>query len=437
MNLGVGAAARYEAVDDPSANPVPTGDVTDQYFRVNRFAAIGHRYVESASFELDAPVFKQLDINGSGRFDHYSTGFSHFSPKIGVKFTPIRQLAFRATYSRGFRVPSFAETAQLPSTSYQEDAPPYASAFTQAHLLVDGKTPDAYAASFELGSTTAGNPNLKPEISRNVTAGIVAQPARWFSLTADYYNIVKKGIIIGQPTGIALTDYFNGQPIPPGITLVLDAPDPLHPNAPARPLYINSSYVNGDSLSTSGVDIEATANVPLGGRIRWTSRLDATYLIKFDEVLADGEKLRFAGTLGPYGTTANSGSPRWRANWQNTVSLGSVDLTATAYYTSGYRTTAEDVTGPDSRNDCANVVNGYYDDYVTPLRCHVRHFLYADLNATYRVTDNLSLYTNIDNVTGARAPFDPATYGGNGYNASWTEAGVVGRYFEVGARVKL
>ena len=50
-----------------------------------------------------------LDVNVSGRYDHYSEGFGRFSPKIGVKFTPIRQFAIRGTYSQGFRAPTFAE----------------------------------------------------------------------------------------------------------------------------------------------------------------------------------------------------------------------------------------------------------------------------------------------------------------------------------------
>ena len=47
----------------------------------------------------------------SGRFDEYSTGQSNFSPKFGFKFTPIEQLAFRGTFSKGFRIPSFNEAS--------------------------------------------------------------------------------------------------------------------------------------------------------------------------------------------------------------------------------------------------------------------------------------------------------------------------------------
>ena len=65
----------------------------------------------SFSSVISAPILKQLEVDLSGRYDHYSTGFSHFSPKAGFKFTPIRQLALRGTWSKGFRAPSFAETS--------------------------------------------------------------------------------------------------------------------------------------------------------------------------------------------------------------------------------------------------------------------------------------------------------------------------------------
>ena len=63
--------------------------------------------------EIDAPVLKQLDLVASGRFDDYSTGQSNFSPKLGFKWTPIEMLAFRGTWSQGFRIPSFRTSCWL------------------------------------------------------------------------------------------------------------------------------------------------------------------------------------------------------------------------------------------------------------------------------------------------------------------------------------
>src|SRR3546814_2618398 len=65
--------------------------------------------IYSAYAELNAPIFDQLEVNASGRYDRYSGGLDNFSPKIGVKVKPIKEVLLRGTYSRGFRVPSFGE----------------------------------------------------------------------------------------------------------------------------------------------------------------------------------------------------------------------------------------------------------------------------------------------------------------------------------------
>ncbi|WP_164107730.1 TonB-dependent receptor domain-containing protein, partial [Serratia marcescens] len=77
----------YEAVDSPSANSDINGP-TQRYFTINAFGTEGHRTVTSAFGELSVPVFEFLELNASGRYDHYSTGQSNFSPKVGAKIKP-------------------------------------------------------------------------------------------------------------------------------------------------------------------------------------------------------------------------------------------------------------------------------------------------------------------------------------------------------------
>ena len=64
----------------------------------------------SLFFEVEAPVVKPLVINVSGRFDHYSDFGNNISPKVGVKWTPIKQIALR-----GYLFRRFPRTEFLPS----------------------------------------------------------------------------------------------------------------------------------------------------------------------------------------------------------------------------------------------------------------------------------------------------------------------------------
>jgi iron complex outermembrane receptor protein len=111
----------------------------------------------------------------SGRYDHYSEGFSHFSPKVGVKFTPIKQLAFRGTYSQGFRAPTFAESG--PRSQYAgfvTTVPPCNFQVAHGGILNPDGTCSAngnpYNLAYSLGRGVVGNPNLQPETSRSFTA---------------------------------------------------------------------------------------------------------------------------------------------------------------------------------------------------------------------------------------------------------------------------
>lgn len=432
LQVGVGGAVRYESVDDPSANPDDSNNPTQQYFTINAFGAIGHRYVESAYFEINAPVFHQLEINGSGRYDHYSSGFSNFSPKVGVKFTPIPQVALRGTFSRGFRVPSFAESNSLPTIGFSNSGS-LPDSFVQQHLTADGK-PDAYASPYLLGLNTSGTPGLRPEKSQNITAGAVVQPLRWLSLTADYYHIKKTRVIVGADPTAAIAAYYAGDPIPTGFTITPDVPDDLHPDAMRRIFAVNYGFVNANKLVTSGIDLEATAHLKLADDIHFTSTVSGTYVLKYNETTADGTVEHFAGSLGPINITSGSGTPRLRGYWQNTLDAGAYSLSATAYYSGGYKTTSEDTGG--NINDCSTISSGYYDDGVTPIQCHVRRFIDVDMTGAVKISDRLTLYANVLNILNQRPSVDYVTYGANGYNPAWTQSGIVGRFMRVGAHVK-
>ncbi|MFX6006844.1 TonB-dependent receptor, partial [Acinetobacter baumannii] len=81
------------------------------------------------------PVFEFLELNASGRYDHYSTGQSNFSPKVGAKIKPFEMLTLRGNWSRGFRIPSFGEANALPTTGYVTNS---AGLFNDAYLAQYG-----------------------------------------------------------------------------------------------------------------------------------------------------------------------------------------------------------------------------------------------------------------------------------------------------------
>lgn len=439
VEVGVGGQVRYESVFDPS--PVPNRD----YITVNPFQAVGNRYVEAAFFEINAPIYDKFEINASGRFDHYSTGFSKFSPKIGAKFTPIRQVAIRGTYSEGFRAPSIPEVSGSVIGFTQYTPGTGLSAADAATLNARYGNNSYITTQYGLGNNSTGNPNIKPETSRSFTGGVVLQPRPWLSMTVDYYNIRKKSLILsagGNPATIASNYLLNGT-IPSGVTLTLNPADPANPALRATPLSVNFLYSNGNVLQTSGIDVEISAVIPIAEGVKFSSILSGTEILQYNIDDGTGTGIqKFVDTLASYAVTSASGTPRWRANWQNTIDYGPLSVSGTVYLTSGYFGYADDNTGPGST--CAQAIetsiayNATFTSGTTgsALQCRVKKYIYGDINIGFRVNDNFRFYVNVSNVTDQKAPFDPNTYGGNNYNPAWSSTGVIGRSFRGGATFK-
>jgi iron complex outermembrane receptor protein len=437
LNMGAGFQIRRETLINRNQN------VDLSYYGLNTSSAQGHQTVTAGFFEIDAPFANELELNVSGRYDHYSQGYSHFSPKVGVKFTPIEQIALRATYSQGFRAPTFAESN--PASSYagfSSFTPPVS--FVNAH-----PSNSAYSSTYNIGSGAAGNADILPEVSRSITLGTIIKPARWFSVTADYYNIKKSNLIVSGPLrGEAIDAYYSQTnatagcaalaAVGPGYKCdVIDAPDPNSPNALPRLLVFKVPYVNANYQVSSGIDVQASANVPLSDGTRLISRLDVTRIFRLDLITPAGVVEKYAGTLGPYELSSGGGTPRIRGNWQNALEAGRFSLTATTYYVGRIKQVAADEIKPingvidlSCQNTRAPVLPGGDKNN----QCYVRPFIYVDLNAGVQVNDQFRFFLNVQNLTNARAPLASGAYTSNpNYLSSWHYAGLVGRNFSAGA----
>ena len=426
LQLGFGAAIRYEAVDAPSGNADYNGP-TQRYFTLNAFGTSGNRTVYSAFAEVNAPVHDMLEFNASGRYDKYSSGQKNFSPKIGAKFTPIDQIAIRATYSKGFRIPSFGEANALPTTGFVTTNQ---SNFTNAFLnqygcsLATYNSCPTYIRNNSYGQTTLASPDLDPEKSRSFTVGGIFNPIRNFTFTVDYYDIKKTGAITQPSNGPALAAYYAGQPIPAGYNVIAGAPDINNPNNTPIIGFIEAQLVNANTIRARGLDFAANAKFDFGS-VRWNSSVEASRILELSTSYPDGTVEDYEGTLGNYNLTAGSGTPKWHGSWQNTLDFGKVVVTGTANYFGGYNLSAEDQGGVSG--DC-----GLGVDYQP---CNVKRYITLDMVAQFKPTEKFTFYVNMLNALDKLPPIDPATYGAHLYNPVQGGTGVFGRAFRAGVKV--
>jgi iron complex outermembrane receptor protein len=418
LNLALGGAFRYEATNDPDLNP----SLAAQGLGIAH--TVGERTVASGFFELDAPVIRSVDINLSGRFDHYSDFGNNFSPKIGIKWTPFKEFALRGTYSQGFRAPSFSESGQSASEGF--------TTFTLPNSFIAAHGGDGYTNPYPVGFITAANPNLKPEVSESFTAGFVVEPNRYLSGSVDFYWVKKRDVIAAASPVAALDAYFAGQPIPAGFAVTPDIPDSADPTGLARPVSVAAPYVNANSLVTDGVDADIRFTYPLPWYdIKFTSDFDVTDIFGYWFDIPGQGTQNYVGTQSPYILSSGAGTPKWKAAWTNSITSGPLTVTGTLYWTSGIKMEVRDITGAGV---CFSTNNATGDNF--PANCATKDYFDFDLTGSYKVNDKLEVYANILNLFDATPPLDPIDYAGINYSPTYAQSGIVGRYFKIGVRVR-
>jgi iron complex outermembrane recepter protein len=440
LQVAVGASERYEAVDAPSANSDINGP-TQRYFTINAFGTKGSRWISSAYGEISAPIVKALELTAAGRYDHYSSGQSAFSPKAGFKFKPVRQLMIRGTWSRGFRIPSFGEANSLPTTGYVTNS---SAVFNDAYLAQytnpNSKTPctvatfstgcPTYLTAGSYGMTSLATPTLKSEKSTSFTLGAVYEPVRNLSFTVDFYNIKKTQLITSPSAAPALTAYYAGQPIPAGYTVIADGADLtdayVSSSAKPRVALVLANLINANEQTVRGMDFEAEFRHKFGQSLTWTSSAELDWIMLLETKFADGHTERYDGTLGNYNLTAGSGTPSVKATWMNTFEFGKIKFTDTINYISGYNLSAMDQGG--TYKDCSLKPSWW-------SACNVKSYITTDVNVQVKVNEQFTVYGTINNLFDRMPPIDPATYGAHEYNPVQGGNGILGRYFKVGAKV--
>ena len=188
----------------------------------------------------DMPFVKNLTLDPSARYDHYTNFGGAFTNKVGVNYTVDNNVRFRFSYSTSFRAPNVNELfgGQLISDISASGDPCDTRAAgyngnsnVGVGLLTAGSTCSAalknVAGAETAGAVTnfhavtdeitnnqmqileGGNPQLKPEQSESYAIGVVVTP--WFapglSIDVDYYDVrVKNAILDGGIAGTTSPD---------------------------------------------------------------------------------------------------------------------------------------------------------------------------------------------------------------------------------------
>lgn len=169
------------------------------------------RNVKSAFGEVvvpvlsNTPLFNELTLSASGRYDEYSDFGHTFNPKLGLTWKPIEQLRLRAQWGKSFAAPSLANSADAdPSRANWGTGGTFnifvSTAGRNALVALGYAAPTA--ANSNILTLSGGSNQLKPQTAETWSLGADLDPLPGVRLSATYWN-VKYENIIASPLGTA------------------------------------------------------------------------------------------------------------------------------------------------------------------------------------------------------------------------------------------
>lgn len=341
-------------------------------------------YIETViPLAKDVALAHNLEINGAARITDYSTSGTVITWKVGGNYEPFDGLRFRAVRSRDIRAPNILELnspAQLVSSGI---------------VATDPRT----GAPAVFASFSGGNPFLTPEIADTFSAGVVLRPRflPGFNVSLDYYDIKLSDAIQTLSNQQSLNECEAGN------TTICSF---ISRSPTGTLISVTNVYANLARITTRGFDLEASYHLPVGpGTL--DLRVLGNYLKNY--IIDVGtSKIDYAGDVLTYGI------PKWGWDFGVNYKIGatSLDLNVNRIGAAKY-----------SIASAASIENN-----------DIAGAWYVGLGAQQTVgtsAGELTLYVRADNILGEKPPlfFPTANRGGN-YDR-------IGRYFKVGARIKI
>ena len=373
LGVAIGGELRKEKLNDRPDPNAANGNILGQGITKTD----GDRTNYAIYTEFALPIFKQLEAQVAGRFDHYSDYGSSKTPKLGLKYAPNEVIAFRGNWGKGFRAPTLPEISPSTATFFQTVTDPE-----------DG-------VQRQISGVFAGNPSLKAETSVSSTAGIIFEPTRSFNIGFDVYKIRYRNVVASKSfqTIINSSCPAGGPGCPSTANVVRDP-------ATNQVVTILSNYENLDERRTSGVDIDARYIFPTTPYGKFTFRTNATYIHTFSESTTE--------CVSHNGCTNTI--PRVRATFTLDWDYGPLAVTGKANYVHGFYQDLLAATFFSDAND-PRFQNGAY-------RSRVSAYYTYDLSARYNVTKNLSVSAAAVNIFNKVPPYDPGFSGTTLYDFS-------------------
>jgi iron complex outermembrane receptor protein len=126
--------------------------------------------------DVELRPLEALTLGAAGRYEDFSEFGDTFNYKLSARLEPVRGIALRATYSTGFRAPTPGQLNAVNTTQGLDT--------TTLQIFNRGRLSPNDPIAIALGAQP-----LKPEKSRNLTAGLTFQSSFGLTASIDVYQI--------------------------------------------------------------------------------------------------------------------------------------------------------------------------------------------------------------------------------------------------------
>ena len=406
MGLAIGAEFRNESIRLDPTQGTERGNVIGLGYS----AYSGDRSVAAAYVEVVAPVTKAIELSAALRADHYSDVGNAVTPKIGVKWAPIKEFAVRSTYAEGFRAPSSAENGVGGLAAFSSASDPLRCALGVA----------AACNPAQVAVITSPNSALEPEKSNSFNVGMVWDPAPRTSFSMDVWQIKRTNEINQEQSSVSIA---AGRVSRDPSTATAIAGDPGAITA------VLANYINSASTTVRGVDFDFRQGFDLGGNGgKVTVDAKWTHMFSWLRKEKDGSAYDYAGTHGNCDATNCMGTPADRVNLGATWEQGAWRVSTGI----NYRASMENKLFKNDPDGCASHFANGND---APAGCKIGSFTTVDVSLRWKANAKTEVFGSVLNILDAKPPLDPLTYGAIGYNPL-DYSGAVGRKLNVGMKYK-
>jgi len=411
VSIATGIEHRREGVsgtNDPLSN-------SNAYWAGNYHASFGSYNVTEGFLETVVPLAKNLpfadslDLNAAVRATNYSTSGYVTTWKVGVTYSPVKDITFRATLSRDIRAPNLAELFQ--------------AGLTQTGIVSD----PVKGTSPTVNLITSGNTNLKPEKADALGVGVVLQPSfiPGFAASVDYYDIRINGAISTVDAQTEINQCRGG--VAAFCSLITR-------DASGVITSVNSSPVNFATQISRGLDFEASYRAEVfGGQI--SVRGLATRYLKnyFDNGISPP-----TDTVGTNGLNVflKDSLPKWR--YSATIGFDR-DPVAFSLTARGFSAGVENTTYIQCTTACPVQTPAQAAAHPTISDNRLPGALYFDTSFSVKLPHQIVAYFAVDNLLNR----DPAQVA-YGPGLAIAPASInpvlydtIGRKFRVGLRFKM